>query len=36
MDLQDRAADSRFLVRDQAGQLTDSFDAVLAAAASGP
>ena len=32
MDLGDRAADFRFVVRDRAGQVTASFDAVLASA----
>jgi putative transposase len=32
MDLGDRAADSRFLVRDRAGQFTASFGALLASA----
>jgi putative transposase len=32
MDLGERAARFKFLVRDRAGQFTDTFDAVLAAA----
>ena len=32
MDFEDRAAEFRFLVRDRAGQFTESFDAALASA----
>jgi len=32
MDLSDRAADFRYLIRDRAGQFTDAFDEVLAGA----
>ena len=34
VDLGERAADFQFLIRDRAGQFTDSFDAALASAAS--
>jgi hypothetical protein len=36
MDLGDRAADSRYLARDRAGQFTGAFDAVLLMSASRP
>jgi putative transposase len=34
MDLEERATRFKFLIRDRAGQFTDAFDAVLAAAGS--